>query len=299
MNSRPTGSAFPVMGEEDSTSVNTRSAVEVFDSKSYTRFCDLVYDQCGILLNEKKRSLVEARLGKRLRQLNLDSLKSYITLLEHGEGREEMVQMLNLISTNVTSFFRENEHFNLLHRLVDDWAGQGVKRLRIWCAAASTGEEPWSLAMVIQEAAAGRIADIKLLGTDISTRVLEQCQRAEYEDRKLEPVSTARRERWFQRVAAANGEVHWRVRDELRRLALFRRLNLVRTPYPMKGPLDVIFCRNVMIYFDNPTRKRLMENMEQLLRPGGYLFVGHSESLAGSLSSLQRVAPSVYRRETP
>jgi chemotaxis protein methyltransferase CheR len=233
-------------------------------------------------------------MGKRLRQLNLDSLKAYITVIEHGEGREEMIQMLNLISTNVTSFFREVEHFNLLHRVVDGWAAGGRKRLRLWCAAASTGEEPWSLAITLQEAAGGRIPDMRLLGTDISTRVLEQCREAVYEDRRLEPVSAMRRERWFQRVVDGKGEIHWQVRDELRRMAMFRRLNLIRTPYPMQGPLDVIFCRNVMIYFDNPTRRRLMENMERLLAPGGYLFVGHSESLAGGFTSLARVAPSVY-----
>ncbi len=278
------------------TSDTTGGGTAVFDNQSYTRFCDLVYDQCGILLNEKKRSLVEARIGKRLRQLNLDSLKSYISVIEHGEGREEMIQMLNLISTNVTSFFREVEHFNLLHRVVDGWAGAGVKRLRIWCAAASTGEEPWSLAITLQEAAAGRIPDIKLLGTDISTRVLDQCRQAVYEERRVEPVSAARREHWFRRVAGEKGEILWQVKDELRRMAMFRRLNLIRTPYPMHGPLDVIFCRNVMIYFDNPTRKRMMENMERLLRPGGYLVVGHSESLAGSFTSLTRVAPSVYHK---
>ncbi len=267
-----------------------------FDEHSFKRFCEIVYDSSGILLGEKKRSLVEARLGKRLRELGLARLKDYLPRLAGKEGRAEMVQMLDLISTNVTSFYREADHFRQLGEIIDGWASSGQKKLRIWCAAASSGEEPYTLAITALEASRGRIPDLKILGTDISTRVLKKCVAGVYEEAKVAPVPEKLKQEYFEAGVAPGGQRIYSVRENMRRILLFRRMNLVETPYPLKGPIDVIFCRNVMIYFDNRTRARLLAEMERVLRPGGYLMVGHSESLAGRLCNLERAAPSTYRK---
>lgn len=265
------------------------------DPQVFNRFRKLIYEKSGITLGPQKVALVSARIAKRMRALGIQDHAEYLKYVENDTTGQEVVQMLDAISTNVTSFFREPQHFDLLRELLETWLAQGMNRLRIWCAAASTGEEPYTIAMIVSEVLGGRSTDFRMLATDISTRVLEACKRGEYPASRMEPVPIALRNRYFTRIER-EGETYYRVIPELLRPITFSRLNLSQTPFPMKGPFDVVFCRNVMIYFDLNVRKRLVDEIFRLLRPGGYLMIGHSESLNACNSSLRPVRASVYRK---
>ncbi len=261
--------------------------------KMFLRFCDLVYEKAGIHLGPQKEALVAARMGKRMRALGLARYEDYYQLVKEDATGDELVEMLNAISTNVTYFFREEHHFELLADLLRKWTQEGQKSFRIWSAAASTGEEPYTIAMTAK-AALPASCEVKILGTDISTRALNVAKAGRYEPRHLEKVSESHARRFFRRETDEEGDVHFVVEDELRRMVSFARLNLAKPPYPMKGPFDVVFCRNVMIYFDNPVRKALLDEIWRVLKPGGYLLVGHAESLSGMLSHFRSLEPSVY-----
>ena len=261
----------------------------------FSELCRIVYDHSGIRIRDGKQLMVASRLGARLRALGLANEEQY---LEHlcANLDDELVQLLDVISTNVTHFFREAEHFQILRAELDQRLARGQKRIRIWCAASSTGEEPFSLAMTVHDAlAAARLkTDVRILATDISTRVLEFAQQGEYEPEKLEPVPKNMRLRHFDAVTGPAG-LRFRIKPELRDLVLFRRLNLSEPPFPMRGPLDAIFCRNVMIYFDEAVRNPLIAEFHRLLRSDGLLVVGKSESLTRSSRIFERAGPSVYR----
>ncbi|HOX06989.1 MAG TPA: protein-glutamate O-methyltransferase CheR [Planctomycetota bacterium] len=263
------------------------------EAKVFEAFRDLIYERSGITLRDGKESLVQARVGKRMRALGLDDHRQYLELVTGDESGEEVVQLLDAISTNVTKFFREPEHFEFLARVVGEWLRAGQRRFRFWSAASSTGEEPYTMAMTLLETPGAAGTDMKLLATDISTRVLEKAQAGEYGIDKLGEVPGRMLDRWFTRMRDGEGN-RYRVKDELRRMIVFRRMNLSTPPFPMQGPLDVIFCRNVMIYFDNDVRRRLLADMYRLLKPGGYLMVGHAESLTGMVSEFRTVVPSIY-----
>ncbi len=266
------------------------SATEI-QEKHYAEIRDLVYRKAGIALGDARQALVQARLGKRLRALHLEEFEEYVEYLRADESGEEIVQLLDVISTNYTFFFREEKHFELLTEIVKKAAVAKVSRFRVWCAAAATGEEPYTLSMVCQDAAEGRIPDLKILATDISTRALSACQRGRYDEAHLKGVSDASRQKWFRREDGA-----FVATPQLREPLRFSRLNLMDVPYPMKGPFDVIFCRNVMIYFDRTGREKFVQQARRLLEPGGILVVGSSESLAGIADGFETVVPSVYRK---
>lgn len=268
------------------------SAVEL-SPKMFQRFCDLVYEKAGISLGPQKEALVAARIGKRMRTLGLGRYEDYYQVVKDDATGDELVEMLNAISTNVTYFFREDHHFELLKKVLQKWSEGGQKSFRIWCAAASTGEEPYTIAMTARAALSGT-CDVKILGTDISTRALNVAKAARYEPRHLEKVPETYARRFFRKETDEDGAAWYVVNDELRRMVSYARLNLAHPPYPMKGPFDVVFCRNVMIYFDNPVRKALLDEAWRLLKPGGYLLVGHAESLSGMLSHFRSLEPSVY-----
>jgi chemotaxis protein methyltransferase CheR len=265
------------------------------DPKTFERLCRIVYDRSGITLGESKEALLAARLGKRVRTLGLSGFEDYLRYLCDDETGEEIVQLLDAISTNVTSFFRESEHFDFLKEVLSRWIEEGRERLRFWSAACSTGEEPYTLAMTVLEALGTRPRDLRILATDISTRVLEKSKRGVYEKEKAETIPPALRERYLERIRE-NGNVLYRVKEPLRKVVVFARLNLSVTPFVLRGPFDAIFCRNVMIYFDETIRKRLLREMHRLLSPGGLLFVGHAESLAALGTDFQPIRPSIYRR---
>lgn len=265
------------------------------DKKTFNAFRDLIYDKSGITLGEGKEALVSARVNKRLRALGLTEYRDYLSFLT-GTGADadaEFIEFLDVISTNVTSFFRENDHFLFMAEVIKELVAQGRNKIRIWCAASSSGEEPYTLAMTFLENAGNFRGDVRILATDISTRILRQAIAGEYIEQKMQGVSPQLRARYFTSTGTGASRVY-KVNDQLSSMVSFNRLNLSKPPFPMKGPFDLIFCRNVMIYFDNTVRSRLMAEFERLLRPGGYLMVGHSESMAGMLCTLETVRPSVY-----
>ncbi len=260
--------------------------------RTFKQIAELIYDRAGIQLSDKKETLVAARVGKRMRQLGMDDYASYLACVQNDESGDELVELLNAISTNTTHFFRESRHFDVLTGLLQQWESEGQSRFRIWCAAASTGEEPYTIAMTLREAIPS-VTDAKLLATDISTRVLARASKGVYTAKSVEAVPSELRLRHF--VKEGRGEdASYKVKPELRRVVRFGRINLSKPPFPLHGPLDVIFCRNVMIYFDNTVRTGLLNDMCRLLRPGGVLIVGHAESLSGQLCPLVHLEPSVY-----
>jgi chemotaxis protein methyltransferase CheR len=263
----------------------------------FHRIRALVREHTGISLSDAKRQLVYGRLSRRLRALKLDSFGDYIRLLEQGVAAE-LEEFTNAITTNLTSFYREPHHFeylatDVLPQIVARDAG--ARRARIWCCAASTGEEPYSIAMVIQEAASMLHGfDIKVLATDLDSAVLATAINGVYNAERLQSVGSARASRFFRKGSGAHAG-KFRVQDELRNLITFKQLNLMNE-WPMRGPFDAIFCRNVIIYFDKDTQRALFERMAALQRPGDVLFLGHSESLYRVSEKYDLVGRTIYRR---
>ena len=263
----------------------------------FHRIRALVREHTGISLSDAKRQLVYGRLSRRLRALKLDSFGEYLELLEHGIA-SELEEFTNAITTNLTSFFREPHHFEFLASDVvpeivarDD----GARRARIWCCAASTGEEPYSIAIMLREAAPVLTGfDVKVLATDLDSAVLATGAAGIYNADRLKTVSGARASRFFRKGTGAHAG-KFRVQDELRNLITFKQLNLMHE-WPMRGPFDAIFCRNVIIYFDKETQRALFERMAAMQRPGDYLFLGHSESLYRVSDKYELVGRTIYRR---
>jgi chemotaxis protein methyltransferase CheR len=259
---------------------------------------DFVYQHCGISLGDQKRQLVQGRLLRRLRALGLKDFGGYCELLRRDPDGE-LGELASVISTNVTSFFREMHHYDLLiNELLPRWLEEKKNggRLRIWSAGCSTGEEPYALAMVLAEALerTGSKVDARILATDLSPQALETARGGTYPLDRMGGVSDERRNRWFQRGEGAY-EGLARVHPRLRELVTIQPLNLLHD-WPMRGPFDAIFCRNVVIYFDKPTKQRLFERYAGLLEQGGYLFLGHSESMYGLSDSFDLVGRTVYRK---
>lgn len=266
------------------------------DKATFNRFRLIIYEKSGISLGDGKEALVSARVGKRMRALGIQDYRTYLREVMEDETGTEVIHLLNAISTNVTNFFRGPDHFDFLGKAVSDWLAEGQLRFRFWSAACSTGEEPYSLAMTLLETVDGRNADVRILGTDISTHVIEHCRTGTYSMESIKDVPVAFRHRYFDRIRDGK-TVLYTPKRVLKKLVVFKRLNLAAPPFPMRGPLDVIFCRNVMIYFSNSIRNNLIADMYRLLKPGGYLVVGHAESLAGLGSPFKVAKPSIYVKE--
>lgn len=276
-------------------------AGQLISAQLFRQFSQLVYQQCGINLHEGKRELLQARLNKRLRATGIPTYQEYYHYITSPNSEAEIVQFLDCISTNLTYFFREPKHFEFLEQvaipemLVAKRERKGM-RIRIWSAGCSTGEEPYSLAMcLLSHLGEGEQRDFRILATDISTRVLEIARRGAYTKERIDKVPPGLRQKYLQRRNGSDGEAYYEVVPLIRQVVAFRRLNL-KEPYPFHGPFDYIFCRNVMIYFDKPTQQDLIQKMAAYLAVGGYLFVGHSESLTGLQHPLHYVRPSVYRK---
>ncbi len=273
-----------------------QSASTTLGPKLFARFCELAFDAAGIKLKAGKEALVAGRIARRVRSLGLQGPADYLRYLEADENKDEIVEFIDAISTNYTRFNREPDHLEALAQKVKALVRGGERRLRIWSAASSSGEEPYSMAIAIEKALEGRSCDYRILATDISTAVLARAQAGIYSPEAIRPVGEAAKQRFFVATKDEGGKPAYQVCDALRRRVVFRRLNLVRPPYPMKGPFHVIFCRNVMIYFDRPERQRVVGAIEGLLAPGGDFYVGHAESLTGLTHTLQVLRPSCYRR---
>ncbi len=263
------------------------------DRKTFDRLRSIVYEKSGIAINPNKTALVAARIAKRMRQLTIDNTKAYLKRVIEDETGEEVVHLLDAIATNVTSFFRERDHFDLLADLISQMLAEGRTRFRFWSAAASSGEEPYSIAMTVLDVLGERNADVRILATDISTKILDKCSKGLYDEKHIAMVPSHYLRRFF-RCYCAGENKQYEVTDEIKRMVSVARLNLSQPPFPMKGPFDVIFLRNVMIYFDNTVRQRLLSECYRLLGEKGYLFVGHAETLTGLISDFRPIAPSVY-----
>ena len=262
----------------------------------FKRFRALVYRECGINLTDHKRAMFSSRLQKRLSHLGLTSFQDYYDLVVGGHSDAELTTMLDCISTNQTEFFREPHHFTFLReRVVPELAVD--KTVRIWSTACSSGEEPYSIAMTLSDTIASPSTwNCRILASDISTRMLAKAATGQYSHEKINSLSSDLVRRHFLLGKDNHGELVM-IKPHIANMAVFRRINLMDDRYPIKSLLDVIFCRNVMIYFDRETQAKVLARLSRYLKPGGYLFIGHSETMQGISDAFHYVAPTIYRKQ--
>jgi chemotaxis protein methyltransferase CheR len=271
-----------------------RAEIRPLSSREFDQISLLTYEKTGIDLRNGKEMLVSSRLGKKIRELTFNSFEQYYQHVVDDRSGAALTEMIDALTTNYTSFFREPAHFDFLRQTVLPWL-QNRDRISLWSAACSTGEEPYSLAFCLLETLGqSALSKMRILATDVSTRVLETARRAVYPAARLGEMAPQQLRQYVLR-----GEQRWRdcylVKKEVRNAIEFRRVNLME-PFSNIGMFPVIFCRNVMIYFDRATQQDLVNRLAACLEPGGYLFVGHSESLSGVEQPLQYVRPAVYRK---
>lgn len=261
----------------------------------------LIYEKSGINLGDQKMQLVRARLGKRVRELELPTYRAYIERVRRDKTGAELSDLLDAISTNTTHLFRENRHFDFLRDTLNEWAAaarqRGTRRLlRIWSAGCSAGDEPYTVAMVADDTLRAQDqVQFKILATDISGTMLERAKDGVYEPSRLGTVPEGFRKRYFTAIGRG-AQTRMQVARELRELITFARFNLMNKQFPFRNRFDLIFCRNVMIYFDRPTQAMLVNRFAGHLAPGGFLLIGHSESLNSLEHPLSYVQPTIYRK---
>lgn len=260
-----------------------------FTSRDFARVRALIYKQAGISLSEAKQEMVYSRLARRLRAKGMTSFEVYLDSLERGTDSGEWEAFTNALTTNLTSFFREEHHFPLLA----EYLKKMKTPLSIWCSASSTGEEPYSIAMTACEAFGTLTPPVSIIATDIDTNVLETAANGVYPLERLDKMERDRAKRFFLRGKGDRASFV-RVRTELRQLITFKPLNLLAPSWPLSGPFDVIFCRNVMIYFDKPTQSKILARFVPLMKPEGLLFAGHSENFMYASDELKLRGKTVY-----
>lgn len=267
---------------------------------SYRFIAEKVYEHSRIRLGDGKQALVSGRLTQRLRKLCLDSFEAYCEVLQSAKGQEEIGPLVDLISTNHTSFFREIEHINFLRdQALKEWfprVARNSETFRFWSAACSSGEEPYTIAIVLAEYARTHgMFNWQIEASDISSRILAKAQSAIYDEGRIQMPQPEWLQRYFQKgTGSFSGQ--YRVKDSLLKQVKFHRLNLLQAQYPVQPNQHVIFCRNVMIYFDTPTQQELVLKLIHQLVPGGYFVVGHSESLLGIKHPLKSIKPGIYQK---
>jgi chemotaxis protein methyltransferase CheR len=263
------------------------------NKKQFNKVSQLVYRLSGIKLGVGKEALVKARLVKRLRALGMGSFDEYLNHIENDEGGRELSRLIDVITTNKTGFFREIEHFNYLRENILPELKK--PRIRFWSAACSSGEEPFSLAILLRNEVPNIDSrDVKILATDISTTMLEKASDPVFREEDLQDLPVSVLKKYFA-LMRKEWPRTYRIKDNIRAMVKFAWLNLLG-PWPMKRPFNIIFCRNVMIYFDKPTQQRLIKRFWHLLEPGGYLFVGHAEGLSSISHKFRYVRPATYRK---
>lgn len=274
-----------------SVTQNTGDAREfLFTPRDFERIRKLIYDHAGIALSPKKMDMVYSRLTRRLRIIGLSSFKDYLALLEHND-EEEWAAFVNALTTNLTSFFREPHHFTILAEHI---ANYSKRPIMLWCSACSTGEEPYSMAMAMVDLFGSYTPPVKILATDLDTSVLAKAREGVYSMDHLEKLPADKLKRFFLKGSGAReGQV--RIRQELRDMITFQRINLLDDDWPMRGSFEAIFCRNVMIYFDKKTQHKILQKFSPLLQPDGLLFVGHSESLFHASELFKLRGKTVYQ----
>lgn len=274
-------------GEEIS---DDRTREYIFTQADFERIKKLIYKHAGISLSSSKQNMVYSRLARRLRANGLNSFSEYLNFLERGNP-EEWEAFTNALTTNLTAFFREQHHFPILEKHVEQRKNQ--KKIQLWCSASSTGEEPYSMAMAMVQAFKTLTPPVHILATDLDTNVLAKAQLGIYSLDKLEKIPKEKLRQFF-----LKGKGHHagsaRVRPELRNMITFRQLNLLDESWPIRGPFDAIFCRNVMIYFDKPTQYQILKKFVPLLAPDGLLFAGHSESFQHAIDLFKLREKTVY-----
>ncbi len=258
----------------------------------------MAYRQCGIVLSPQKKMMLSSRLRKRMTELDLSTFEEYLSKLTSDDSGEETRQLVNAIATHHTFFFREPEPLQFVTDEILQCVQRGQTRIRVWSAASSSGEEPFTLAMMLHD----RLAqvgcpdvDLKILATDLSTRILATAEQATFSQSRLQSLPSQYLEKHFQRKVEG-GETRWQLNPCIRDMVVFRRLNLVERTYPVRGPFDAILCRNVMIYFDDRTRRQVVGQLEHVLRPQGLFVVGMTETALGFSRKLGFVRPAVYRK---
>jgi chemotaxis protein methyltransferase CheR len=264
-----------------------------FSKADFDRVRELIYQRAGISLHAGRQAMVYSRLSRRLRETTHRSFASYLQWLQSNtgsSGEAEWQEFINCLTTNLTSFFREDHHFTAL---ADDLKARAGQSLRIWCSAASTGEEPYSIAMTVVETL-GANAPVRIMSSDIDTKVLATAQRGVY-DADSRGLSPQRLQRHFLRGKGANSGFI-RVKPELARLIEFRPFNLMSRDWGLGEPFDIIFCRNVMIYFDAPTQRQVLQQMHRVSRPGGLLYVGHSENFTDARDLFKLRGKTIYQK---
>ena len=261
------------------------------------RLQELATARLGLEHRPGKELLLSVRTARHMRELGVSDPSEYLRLLEEDKSGEKMQGLLDLLTTNHTAFWREASHFEWLQtQIAEQWRGP-VGRQTIWCAASSSGEEPYTLAMAAREALGPSASEkVRILATDVSTRMLETAQAGLYSRDRIEPLPESWRKQYFE-AGRNRWEGYYRVKAEIRQMVHFRWLNLV-DPFPRIGPFPYIFCRNVMIYFSQETRMQIVQKLLQRLTPGGYLLVGHAEGLSGLEANADYVRPAVYRQRT-
>ena len=288
-------------GKSDKSNDNREHTVKLTD-EDFIFICKFVYQNTGIVLNDSKREMLYRRLTRIVRERKLRSFSEYCQLLK-TQGDVEKDYFINAITTNLTSFFRENHHFEFLAneelpRLMKSKKpmANGKKRLRIWSSASSTGEEPYSIAITLLEVMKNDLAkwDTKILATDIDSNVLAKGKSGVYDSKRVEDLSQQRKEAYFYQ-GCGDSKSNVKVHDKMKKLITFKQLNLLHD-WPMKGPFDVIFCRNVIIYFDKATQQELFSRYYELLAPGGVLFLGHSENLGNYQQYFDNVGRTIFRK---
>lgn len=269
-------------------SISSLSGELDFTDADFQRVRELIHRQAGISLSESKRQMVYSRLGRRLRELGMRRFEDYLALLQSGDPGEGEA-FVNALTTNLTSFFREPHHFPILAEHARQARG---REYVVWCSAASTGEEPYTIAITLLEAL-GAQARVRILATDVDTGVLDKAEQGVYPLDRVEKMPPEQVRRFFLRGTGAQAGFV-KAKPEIRSLITFRRINLLEPGWPVRGPLDVIFCRNVMIYFDRPTQHGILKRYAPLLRPDGLLFAGHSESLQHASELFRLRGKTVY-----
>jgi chemotaxis protein methyltransferase CheR len=267
--------------------------------RDFKRLSEWIHARIGIFMGPDKKTLMEGRVKKRMRHLKIPSFRQYCEFVFSVQGKEETPFLIDVLTTNKTDFFREPVHFEYLNRTVlPGLAGRsGSNTIRVWSAACSTGEEPYTLAMVLQEFVARKAGlDYTILATDISRTVLEKAEQGIYQEEIAAAVPLSLRQKYLLRSRDPENPVV-RIVPELREKVWLRRLNLIADNFDISKEMDVIFCRNVMIYFDRATQEKLVQKFYRHLAPGGYLFIGHAESLSNLKTSFTYMAPTIYKKD--
>ncbi|HEY2921897.1 MAG TPA: protein-glutamate O-methyltransferase CheR [Candidatus Binatia bacterium] len=274
--------------------------MKAISDREFSLYRKLIYSKAGICLSPTKKAFLEARLNRRIRELGMDSFQAYYQHVTQNQNGNELEQLLDRVSTNETHFFREPRQFDFLEQqILPDWKAEGSsgsrpRRIRVWSAGCSTGEEPYSLAMILLDHfPQGSGWEIEIIATDLSSRALKSARKAVWSIAKAREIPQSYLKR-FMRKGTGSQQAYMKAGPEIQAIIRFQHLNLNEDHYTMTGPFDLIFCRNVLIYFDAESRARVVDRLVNYLAPAGFLLVGHAESLSGVSDRIRHVRPTIY-----